>query len=100
MVLVSNKQPATYIITNKKQGVLYTGVTSDLPKRIYEHRNHLCDGFSDKYNTTLLVYFELHETMLAAITREKQIKNWRREWKISLIEKSNNEWADLYDGLF
>ena len=74
---MSHKQPAVYILASQPNGTLYTGVTSDLIKRIWEHKNHLVKGFSEKYNITLLVYFELHGDMYAAITREKQIKKWK-----------------------
>jgi putative endonuclease len=76
---------------------LYTGVTSDLIKKVYEHKTGLAEGFTRKYNVHYLVYFELHEDMNAAITREKQIKKWNRAWKLELIEKGNPEWKDLYD---
>jgi putative endonuclease len=76
---------------------LYTGVTSDLIKKVYEHKTGLAEGFARKYNVHYLVYFELHEDMNAAITREKQIKKWNRAWKLELIEKGNPEWKDLYD---
>ncbi len=89
-----------FISLQIENGVLYIGVTSDLPGRIYQHKNHLADGFSHKYNTSLLVYFESYSTMYEAITREKQLKKWKRCWKILLIEKSNQEWSDLYDTLF
>ena len=78
-----------YILCSKRNGTLYTGVTSDLIKRIYEHKNNLVDGFTKKYAVHSLVWYELHETAEAAITREKQIKGWRREWKIHLIERNN-----------
>ena len=74
----------------------YTGVSSNLIKRIWEHRNNLVDGFSRKYSTHLLVYYEIHVDMTSAITREKQIKKWKRTWKIRLIEKMNPYWRDLY----
>ncbi len=93
------KQPTVYILTNKRNGTLYVGVTSDLIKRIYQHKNNLADGFSKKYHTHMLVYFEQHQSMEAAITREKQIKEWKRKWKINLIEKNNPYWRDLYSGL-
>jgi putative endonuclease len=86
-------------MTNKKDGTLYTGVTSDLIKRTYEHRNHLIKGFTAKYNCITLVYYELHGTMLAAITREKQIKAGSRAEKIRLIENMNPDWCDLYVGI-
>ncbi|MGJ8662332.1 MAG: GIY-YIG nuclease family protein [Marinicella sp.] len=90
------KQPAVYILTNQRNGTLYVGVISDLIKRIYQHKNDVADGFTKKYQTHLLVYFEQHHTMDAAITREKQIKEWKRGWKINLIEKNNPYWNDLY----
>jgi putative endonuclease len=76
---------------------LYTGVTSDLIKRIWEHKNEVVEGFSRRYGIHLLVYFELHSNMLSAITREKQIKKWNRAWKIRLIESVNPEWRDLWN---
>ncbi len=90
------KSPAVYILANKKDGPLYIGVTSDLIKRIWQHRNHLVDGHSKKYNITQLVYFEQHESMESAIVREKQVKKWNRQWKVDLIEESNLEWNDLW----
>jgi putative endonuclease len=93
------KQPCVYILASKRNGTLYTGVTSDLIKRVYEHKNGLADGFTKKYNLHDLVYFELHEEMLAAITREKQIKKWSRRWKLQLIEEHNPGWKDLYDSI-
>jgi putative endonuclease len=91
------KQPCVYILASRRNGTLYTGVTSDVVKRIYEHKNGLADGFTKKYHIHRLVYFELHDDMIAAITREKQIKKWDRAWKLELIEKSNPEWKDLYE---
>ena len=90
------KQPAVYILSNKRNGTLYTGVTSDLIKRIWQHRNEHVDGFSKTYSTHLLVYYEIHGDMISAITREKQIKAWKREWKINVIEEFNPYWHDLY----
>jgi len=90
------KQPAVYLVTNKLDGVLYTGVTSDLPKRIWQHKNKLTKGFSAKYNLTRLVYFELFGDMYQAISREKQIKSGSRKTKLKLIESINPEWRDLY----
>jgi putative endonuclease len=89
-----------YIITNKKDGVLYIGVTSDLVKRIYEHKNGIFEGFSKKYNLDKLVYFEVYEEVYEAITREKQVKEWNRDWKVKLIEENNPDWNDLYLDLF
>lgn len=93
------KQPATYILASNRNGTLYVGVTSDLPKRTWEHKNNLVQGFTSRYSTHQLVYFELHETMEAAITREKQIKKWNRSWKLRLIEERNPEWNDLWDDI-
>jgi len=91
-----SKLPAVYILSNHKNGVLYVGVTSNLAQRIYLHKSHAVKGFTDKYNATSLVYYELHCTMYEAITREKHLKKWNRGWKIELIEKNNSEWNDLY----
>ena len=91
------KQPAVYILASKKNGVLYTGVTSNLVKRIWEHKQGLAEGFSKKYNVKQLVYFELHDDMYAAIVREKNFKKWKRDWKLNLIDKLNPEWIALWD---
>ena len=93
------KQPCIYILTNKPNGILYTGVTSHLKQRIWQHKNKLVDGFTRKYNCHRLVYFELHGDMEAAVSREKQIKNWKRAWKISLIEQINPQWKDLWEDI-
>ena len=82
-------QPCVYIITNKRNGTLYTGVTSNITQRIWQHREKVIDGFSKKYNIYMLVYYELYGDMLFAIQREKQIKKWNRQWKLNLIEKNN-----------
>ena len=91
------KQFYVYILTSKRNGTLYIGVTSNLPQRIWQHKNNQLDGFSKKYNVKQLVYFEQHDTAESAITREKQIKKWKRAWKLKLIEKNNPQWKDLYD---
>jgi len=91
-----NRQPAIYLLTNKPNGTLYTGVTSNLPGRIWQHKNKITKGFCSKYNLTILVYFELFEDMYSAISREKQIKAGSRKAKIKLIESVNQEWRDLY----
>lgn len=88
-----------YILASKRNGTLYTGVTNGLIRRVYEHKNDLTQGFTKKYKVHKLVYFECTENIAAAITREKQIKAWRREWKIELIEKQNPDWFDLYEKL-
>ena len=85
-----------YILASKKNGTLYLGVTNDLVRRVYEHKNNLVEGFSKKYEIHHLVYFEVCEDVRTAIQREKNIKKWRRQWKIELIEKSNPDWNDLY----
>jgi putative endonuclease len=88
-----------YILASQKNGTLYIGVTSDLLKRIYEYKNKLVDGFTSEYGVDKLVYFESTSDVYSALTREKQLKNWRREWKLSLIEQNNPSWCDLYDNL-
>jgi putative endonuclease len=93
------KKPAVYILASKRNGTLYIGVTSDLIKRIWEHKNDVVEGFTKKYAVHNLVFFEQHEDMHSAITREKQIKKWNRSWKLRLIEGSNPEWQDLYEEL-
>ena len=93
---MDSKQPAVYILASQRNGTLYIGVTSNLIQRIWQHRNDVAEGFSKEYQTHLLVYFELHGDMGAAILREKQLKKWERKWKIRLIEKSNPYWRDLY----
>ncbi|MEI7604234.1 MAG: GIY-YIG nuclease family protein [bacterium] len=84
-----------YILANKKNGTLYVGVTSDLLKRIYQHKNKIIKGFTSKYNINKLVYFETYDDVKQAIYREKKLKEWKREWKIRLIEEKNNGWVDL-----
>lgn len=93
------KQPCVYILASQKNGTLYTGVTSNLIKRIWEHKHDQTEGFTKKYAVHLLVYFEQHKEMTAAITREKQIKKWNRAWKLRLIEENNPDWNDLYETL-
>lgn len=88
-----------YILASKKQGVLYTGVTSDLVKRIWQHKEGVVEGFSEKYHVKSLVHYECFDDIHDAIQREKQLKNWKRDWKINLIERDNPNWADLYSGL-
>ncbi|APZ29840.1 GIY-YIG nuclease family protein [Rickettsia conorii] len=86
-----------YIVTNKKNGILYTGVTSNLIKRIYQHKNDTIKGYSKKYNCKILVFYEIHQTMNSAINRAKQIKAGLRDKKIKLIEQTNINWDDLYN---
>ncbi len=85
-----------YIVSSKKYGTLYTGITNNLVRRIYEHKESLLGGFTKKYKIYHLVYYEIHGDVREAILREKQIKKWNRDWKISLIEKDNPQWFDLY----
>ncbi|KKS65875.1 MAG: Endonuclease [Parcubacteria group bacterium GW2011_GWA1_42_7] len=88
-----------YILASKRNGTLYIGVTSDLKKRIYEHKNDLIEGFTKKYKVHILVYYEQTQDTESAIRREKQLKKWDRQWKLRLIEENNTEWKDLYDDL-
>lgn len=88
-----------YILASKKDGVLYIGVTSDLIKRVYEHKQGFVSSFTKKYHVNKLVYYEVGQDTYAAITREKQLKKWRRSWKVELIEKMNPAWKDLYEDL-
>ena len=94
-----NKQPAVYILASKRNGTLYVGVTSDLVKRIWEHKNNMVKGFTRRYGVHRLVWYELHESMESAIQREKRLKEWRRAWKLELIEGTNPDWQDLYDAM-
>ena len=94
-----DKQPAVYILASKWNGTLYIGVTSDLVERIWEHKNNATDGFTKKYSVHTLVYYELLDDMDSAITREKQMKKWRRSWKIKLIQKDNPNWKDLWNDI-
>jgi len=93
------KQPAIYIVCNKRNGTLYTGVTSNLIQRIWQHKNNVIKGFASKYGCNLLVYYELFDGMIEAITREKQLKAGSRKKKINLITKMNPAWEDLYEKL-
>lgn len=88
-----------YIVTNKPDGTLYTGVTTDLIKRIYEHKHKLAKGFTEKYNLDKLVYYEIFDAVEEAIHREKCIKEWKREWKLKRIVEMNPNWEDLYDSI-
>lgn len=96
---VAEKQPCVYILASKRNGTLYTGVTSDVIKRVWEHKSDAVPGFTRRYGVHTLVNFEIHETMESAIVREKQIKKWNRAWKIQLIEQRNPEWSDLWHTL-
>ena len=93
------KQPCVYLLANGRNGTIYTGVTSNLPKRVWEHRDNQVAGFTRKYRVHTLVWYELHDTMETAIEREKAIKNWKRAWKIEMIETENPDWRDLYDDI-
>ena len=88
-----------YILASKRNGTLYIGVTTDLVKRVYEHKNDLLDGFTKKYGVHTLVYYESQNNIELAIKREKQLKNWHRKWKLALIERSNPDWRDLYNDI-
>lgn len=91
--------PCVYLLASKYQGTLYTGVTSDLGKRAWQHKSDLVEGFTRRHAVHLLVWYELQPTMEAAIMREKMIKKWRRAWKVQLIEKTNPDWKDLSETL-
>jgi putative endonuclease len=93
------KLPCIYILASRKNGTLYAGVTSNLVQRVWQHKNDLVAGFTKKYHVHTLVWFEPHETMESAITREKALKEWRRDWKLALIEAINPQWRDLYDDI-
>ncbi len=90
------KEPCVYILASEPNGTLYVGVTSDLVKRIWEHKSDVVEGFTQKYKVHKLVFYEMHATMETAITREKQIKKWNRTWKLRLIEEFNPLWEDLW----
>ncbi len=93
------KLPTVYIMASERNGTLYIGVTSDLVKRVWEHKHGVASGFTSKYGVQMLVYFEVSEDIVSAITREKQLKKWHREWKIRLIEDINPHWNDLYESI-
>ena len=95
-----DKKPAVYILASKRNGTLYIGVTSDLIKRVWEHKNDLVQGFTRRYGVHQLVWYELHDTMESAIQREKRLKEWKRNWKLQLIESMNPDWEDLYHRIF
>ena len=90
------KQPCVYLLSSGRNGTLYLGVTSNLVGRVWQHREHLAAGFSDRHDATRLVWFEMHQTMECAITREKRLKKWQRAWKVRLIEERNPYWNDLW----
>ena len=88
-----------YILASKRNGTLYIGVTTGLVRRVYEHKSNLVDGFTKKYGVHILVYYEAQNNIELAIKREKQLKAWRRQWKLELIEKNNPDWRDLYENI-
>ena len=92
-------QPCVYLLASQRNGTLYTGVTSNLAQRVWKHKSDLAQGFTKRYRVHILVWYEGHETIVSAIAREKAIKGWKRAWKITLIEKSNAQWLDLYEEL-
>jgi putative endonuclease len=94
-----SRQPAVYILASKRNGTLYVGVTSNLRQRVWHHRNEANPGFTHEYKVHTLVYFELHDDMVSAIIRDKQIKKWNRSWKLELIEEQNPYWRDLSDDI-
>lgn len=94
-----NKQFYVYMLVSKLNGTLYIGRTSNLVQRIWQHKNKMLEGFTRKYNVNKLVYYEVHPNAESAITREKQMKKWRRSWKIRLIKEKNPDWKDLYDDI-
>jgi putative endonuclease len=94
-----SKQPAVYIIASKRNGTLYVGVTSDLVKRVLAHKNNLMEGFTKRYGVHQLVWYEMHASMDSAIKREKRLKDWKRKWKVQLIERTNPNWEDLYPSI-
>jgi len=92
-------QPCVYLLASRRNGTLYTGVTSDLVNRVWQHKHDLVEAFTRRYRVHTLVWYELQPTMLPAIQREKAIKEWKRAWKLALIEKDNPDWKDLYGDL-
>jgi putative endonuclease len=88
-----------YILASRKDGAIYIGMTNDMVRRIYEHRTKVVQGFTSKYNITRLVWFEIYEDPISAISREKELKKWRRAWKVQLIEAQNPQWDDLYESI-
>ena len=93
------RQPCVYMLASKPNGVLYIGATSNLIQRVWQHKNDVIEGFSNRYRTHGLVWYEPHETMDSAIAREKALKRWKRAWKITLVEEANPLWRDLYANL-
>jgi len=93
------KQFYVYIMASRRNGTLYIGMSSNLVQRVWQHKNNLVEGFTEKYNVKNLVYYEVHDSAESAINREKQLKKWRRKWKLRLIEEQNHQWEDLYSKL-
>ena len=93
------KQPCVYMLASNRNGTLYVGATSNLIQRVWQHKNDLVAGFTKRYRVHTLVWYEVHETMESAITREKAIRRWKRDWKIELLQENNPSWRDLYDDL-
>jgi len=93
------KNPCVYLMASRRNGTLYVGVTSDLAKRVWQHKADMVDGFTKRYGVHTLVWYEAHDSMESAIRREKPIKEWKRKWKLELVEKDNPEWKDLYEDL-
>ncbi len=96
---MSHGHPTTYILASKRNGTLYVGVTRDLARRVWEHRNGFVGGFTRRYRVHCLVWYEPHDDMTSAITREKRLKKWKRAWKLRLIEEANPQWRDLWDDI-
>jgi len=97
--MATDKQPFVCILASRRHGTLYIGVTSDLFRRVHQHREGLAEGFTWRYGVKRLVHYEAFDDMRDAIQRERSLKEWRRDWKIALIERSNPDWADLFDQL-
>ncbi len=96
---MQTKQYYVYLMASRKNGTLYVGVTNDLVRRTYEHRENIIEGFTKKYGVHMLVYYEVHRDVSEALLREKRIKKWERKWKLQLINEVNPKWKDLYDDL-
>jgi putative endonuclease len=96
---MSNKRPCVYILASRRNGTLYIGMTTDLARRVFAHRARAVPGFTARYGVDRLVYVEFHDSVAAALLRERQIKRWKRAWKLALIERDNPEWRDLYHDL-
>ena len=92
-----DRLPCVYIMASRRNGTLYIGLTSNLVRRVWEHKNNFVDGFSKRYNIHMLVWYEVHQNLYTAASREKVIKKWNRQWKLELIEHTNPDWQDLYE---